>query len=58
MPVHVQEAREAILRRWLADVEYYRSDALAFARPEQRQELLTRLDEATRILSRPPLPWR
>ena len=58
MPVHVPEARAAILRRWLGEVEYYRSDALTFSRPEQRQELLTRLDEATRVLSRPPPRWR
>jgi hypothetical protein len=58
MPVHLPEARAAILRRWLAEVEYYRSDALAFPGPEQRAELLNRLDETTRILSRPPDPWR
>jgi hypothetical protein len=57
-PVHVPEARAAILRRWLGEVDYYRSDALRFATPAQRQELLTRLDEATAVLRRPPLPWR
>jgi hypothetical protein len=31
---------------------------LTFARPEHRQELLTRLDEATEVLKRPPLHWR
>ena len=57
-PVHVPEARAAVLGRWLRDVAYYRSDALTFARPEHRRELLARLDEATRILERPPRPWR
>jgi hypothetical protein len=57
-PVHVAEARAAVLRRWLQDVAYYRSDVLTFAQPEQRQELLTRLDEATRVLERLPQPWR
>ena len=58
MPVALPEARGAILRRWLKDVEYYRSDVLTFARPEQREELLTRVDETIRILNRPPKPWR
>ena len=57
-PPYLPEARQAILRRWLRDAEYYRSDVLTFAHPEQRQELLSRVDEATRILKRGPLPWR
>jgi hypothetical protein len=57
-PVYVPEARSAILGRWLRDVAYYRSDVLTFANLEHRQELLTRLEEATRILERRPLPWR
>jgi hypothetical protein len=57
-PVHQPEARAAVLRRWLRDVVYYRSDALTFARPEHRQELLDRIDQATHILERPPRPWR
>jgi hypothetical protein len=58
IPVLVPEARAAILRRWLAEVDYYRSDALTFAQPEQRTELLNLVDETTRVLSSPPLPWR
>jgi hypothetical protein len=58
MPVHLPDSRQAILRRWLPDAAYYRSDALTFAHPEERRELLARVDEATTVLSRPPLPWR
>jgi hypothetical protein len=58
IPAHVPEARAEVLRRWLREVDYYRSDVLTFARLEHRQELLTRLDEATELLKRPPLPWR
>lgn len=57
-PPHVPEARQAILRRWQRDVDYYRSDMLTFARPEERRELLSQVDEATRILEHEPLPWR
>ncbi|MGE3822277.1 MAG: CehA/McbA family metallohydrolase [Isosphaeraceae bacterium] len=54
VPAYVPEARAAILRRWLRDVDYYKGDALAFAKPEHRQELMEKLEETTRILSRPP----
>lgn len=54
MPVYEPEARESILRRWLRDVDYYKGDALTFSRPEHRRALVEKLDEATRILGRPP----
>lgn len=53
-PVYLPEARSAILRRWLRDVDYYKGDTLAFAKPEHREALMEKLEEATRILSRPP----
>jgi hypothetical protein len=56
-PVHDRAARQAVAERWRRDVDYYRSGELVFADPEQRRELLARLDEATRILERDPEPW-
>jgi hypothetical protein len=56
-PVHERAARRAVADRWRRDVEYYRGDELVFADPEQRRELLARLDEATRILEHDPEPW-
>ena len=56
-PVHDKAARRAVAERWRRNVDYYRGGELVFADPEQRRELLNRLDEATRILERDPEPW-
>jgi hypothetical protein len=56
-PVHDKAARRAVAERWRRDVDYYRGGELAFADPEQRRDLLARLDEAIRILERDPEPW-
>ena len=56
-PVHDKAARRAVAERWRRDVAYYRSGELVFADPEQRRDLLSRIDEATRILERDPEPW-
>lgn len=56
-PVHDPAARAAVAERWRREVDYYRSGELIFASPEQRRELLARLDEATRVLEREPKPW-
>jgi hypothetical protein len=56
-PVHDRAARRAVAERWRRDVDYYRGGELIFADPQQRKELLSRLDEATRVLERDPEPW-
>ena len=56
-PVHDKAARQAVAERWRRDVAYYRSGEIIFANPDQRRELLDRLDEATRVLERDSEPW-
>jgi hypothetical protein len=56
--VYLPEAREAVLRGWLRDVDYYKGDALTFSDPGHRRELRVAIDVATRILSLPPEPVR
>lgn len=48
------DAKEAILRSGLGEVEYGRSDVLTCGRLEHRGEWLSRIDEAPRILKRTP----
>jgi hypothetical protein len=55
-PVHEKAARQAVAERWRREAEDYRGGELVFADPEQRRQLLSRLDEATRILERDPEP--
>ena len=56
-PVHVKTAREAVAARWKRELDYYRGTDLTFADPNQRQELETALERATRILESEPQPW-
>ncbi|MEX2261487.1 MAG: CehA/McbA family metallohydrolase [Bryobacteraceae bacterium] len=52
-PVYVAEDREAVAKLWQAEMEYYRSSALTFANDGQRRELLSKTEEAARILAAP-----
>jgi hypothetical protein len=56
-PVHVKSARDAVAARWRRELDYYRSNELAFADSKQRQELERALDRATQILESEPQPW-
>jgi hypothetical protein len=53
-PVYVEADRRALLERWEKEAEYYRNPALVFANEAQRRELLTRVEQAREILSKPP----
>ena len=57
IPVHVKAAREAVRAGWAEQANYFRSPALIFATPEQRQELLSLVEETDRLLAAPPAPW-
>jgi hypothetical protein len=56
-PVHIKADRAAVLKRWEAEAEYYKGPALTFARPEHRQALRDKVDEALRVLRADPEPW-
>jgi hypothetical protein len=53
-PVYVEADRRALFERWEKEAEYYRNPALVFANESQRRELLSRVEQAREILSRPP----
>jgi hypothetical protein len=51
-PVRIESAREAVLKRWRAETDYYRSGGLTFARDAERRELLAKVDAALAALAR------
>jgi hypothetical protein len=56
-PVFNKADRQAVLKRWEGEAEYYKGPALTFAKPEHRQALLEKVDEALRVLRAEPKPW-
>ena len=56
-PVHVEADREAVRLRWEKEAAYYRGSSLVFAEAGHRKELLARVEETRKILSKPQPPW-
>jgi len=51
-PVRIESAREAVLKRWRAEADFYRSGALTFADEGQRRELQAKVDAALAALAK------
>ena len=56
-PVHIESDREAVRLRWEKEAAYFRGSSLVFAQASQREELLTRVEETSKILAEPQAPW-
>lgn len=52
-PVLVKAAREALVKRWEKELEYYRGPDLPFASESERRELLAKAGEALALLRAP-----
>ena len=56
-PVHVRADRESVLRKWEAEIEFYKTAGLVFEFEEQRTELMDLAERTRRILQGPQPPW-
>ncbi len=56
-PVYVKKDRESVLRKWEAEIEFYKTAELEFEDEGQREELMRLTERTRRILQGPQPPW-
>ena len=56
-PVYVKKDRESVLRKWEAEIEFYKTAGLEFEKESQREELMRLAEKTRQLLQGPQPPW-